>query len=96
MPEVSKAKIVCLLHLLLYSFSNFFPFNYNAGIAINHWYKVKVTLDPNLQKGEIIRREPEEGFANTPSGGHFDRTWKMGGWVLDPQHNTGLRETSDE
>lgn len=70
------------------------PYWNARGIAINHWYHVKVTLDPNLPKGEIIRREPEEGFANTPSGGHFDRKWAMGGWKLDPQHNTGLRETS--
>ena len=66
----------------------------DTGIAINHWYHVKVTLDPNLPKGEIIRLEPEEGFPNTPSGGKFDRKWAMGGWKLDPQHNAGLRETT--
>mmetsp|Transcript_20466 Transcript_20466/g.44359 ORF Transcript_20466/g.44359 Transcript_20466/m.44359 type:complete len:82 (+) Transcript_20466:1700-1945(+) len=70
------------------------PYWNARGIAINHWYHVKITLDPNLPKGEIIRREPEEGFANTPSGGHFDRKWAMGGWKLDPQHNTGMRETA--
>jgi len=57
---------------------------------------VKVTLDPNLPKGEIIRQEPEEGFANTPSGRHFDRQWAMGGWKIDPQHNTGLRKTKED
>jgi len=70
------------------------PYWNARGIAINHWYHVKITLDPNLPKGEIIRSEPEEGFANTPSGGHFDRKWAMGGWKLDPQHNTGMRETA--
>jgi len=71
------------------------PYWNPRGIAINHWYHVKVTLDPNLEKGEIIRQEPEEGFANTPSGGHFDRKWAMGGWKLDPEHNKGMRETKD-
>lgn len=72
------------------------PYWNARGIAINHWYHVKVTLDPNLPKGEIVRTEPEEGFANTPSGGHFDRKWAMGGWKVDPQHNTGLQETYGE
>lgn len=72
------------------------PYWNARGIAINHWYHVKVTLDPNLPKGEIIRQEPEEGFANTPSGGHFDRQWAMGGWKIDPQHNTGLRKTKED
>mmetsp|Transcript_9031 Transcript_9031/g.22031 ORF Transcript_9031/g.22031 Transcript_9031/m.22031 type:complete len:678 (+) Transcript_9031:359-2392(+) len=69
------------------------PYWNARGIAINHWYHVKVTLDPKLEKGEIIRHEPEEGFPNTPSGGHFDRAWAMGGWKIDPDHNTGLRDT---
>lgn len=44
-----------------------------------YWkYHVKVKLNPNLPKGEIIRHEPEEGFANTPTGGHFDCPWRMG------------------
>eukprot|EP00571_Detonula_confervacea_P010899 CAMPEP_0172303722 /NCGR_PEP_ID=MMETSP1058-20130122/5237_1 /TAXON_ID=83371 /ORGANISM="Detonula confervacea, Strain CCMP 353" /LENGTH=624 /DNA_ID=CAMNT_0013014665 /DNA_START=47 /DNA_END=1921 /DNA_ORIENTATION=- len=71
------------------------PYWNARGIAINHWYHVKVTLDPNLTKGEIFRTEDEEGFPNTPSGGHFDRKWAMGGWKIDPQHNSGLRETSE-
>ena len=73
------------------------PSYYSSGIAINHWYHVKVTLDPNLPKGEIIRHDPpgEEGFANTPSGGQFDRKWAMGGWKIDPDHNTGMQETKD-
>jgi sulfite oxidase len=72
------------------------PYWNARAIAINHWYHVKVTLDPDLPKGEIIRREPEEGFPNTPSGGHFDRKWAMGGWTIDPEHNTGLRDTVGE
>jgi hypothetical protein len=58
------------------------------GIAINHWYHVKVELDPSIEKGTIIRHEPEEGFPNTPSGGRFDRAWGMGGWKLDPEHKS--------
>ena len=55
---------------------------------------MKVILDPYLPKGKIIRREPEEGFPNTPSGGKFERKWAMGGWTLDPQHDTDLLETT--
>jgi len=64
------------------------PYWNARGIAINHWYHVKVKLDPNLPKGEIIRNEPEEGFANTPTGGKFDRPWRMGGWTVDPEHQS--------
>ncbi len=81
-------------YAILVLFILFYPGISLAGIAINHWYHVRVTLDPNLPKGEIVRREPEEGFANTPSGGHFDRKWAMGGWKLDPQHDTVMRETA--
>lgn len=63
------------------------PYWNARGIAINHWYHVKVNLDPNLPKGEIIRHEPEVGFPNTPSGGKFDRPWRMGGWKIDPEHS---------
>lgn len=73
------------------------PYWNARGIAINHWYHVKITLDPNLEKGEIIPHDPpgEEGygFSNTPSGGHFDRKWALGGWKIDPDHNTGVRDT---
>lgn len=70
--------------------SHMAPYWNARGIAINHWYHVKVTLDPNLRKGEIIRCEIEDGFPNTPSGGHFDRKWAMGGWTLDPKHKSCL------
>jgi hypothetical protein len=65
-----------------------FPFFSPRGIAINHWYRVKIQLDPTLEKGEIVRHEPEEGFPNTPSGGKFDRVWGMGGWKVDPDHKS--------
>lgn len=71
------------------------PYWNARGIAINHWYHVRVTLDPHLPRGEMVRSEPEEGFANTPSGGEFPRRWAMGGWKIDPQHDTGMRETSE-
>ena len=69
------------------------PYWNARGIAINHWYKVKVTLDPNLPKGEIIRQDPEgeAGFANTPSGGQFPRKWGFGGATIDPEHS-GIRK----
>lgn len=62
------------------------PYWNARGIAINHWYHVKVQLDPNKAKGTVTRQSPEEGFPNTPSGGTFDKTWGMGGWKVDPQH----------
>jgi hypothetical protein len=69
------------------------PPYWNArGIAINHWYHVKVDLDPRMDKGKMERQEPEEGFANTPSGGTFERAWGLGGWKLDPEHNSDPRE----
>jgi sulfite oxidase len=64
------------------------PYWNPRGIAINHWYRVKIQLDPTLEKGEIVRHEPEEGFPNTPSGGKFDRVWGMGGWKVDPDHKS--------
>jgi len=43
--------------------------NRNAhGCCVNHWYRVPVTLNPNIQ--EDIRA-PDEEFANKPSGGKF-------------------------
>jgi hypothetical protein len=51
----------------------------------------QVDLDPNMEKGKMVRAEPEEGFANTPSGGFFDRKWGMGGWKLDPEHQSDPR-----
>ena len=74
----------CIPHRL---FSFLFPRS-PRGIAINHWYRVKIQLDPSLEKGEIIRHEPEGGFPNTPSGGKFDRVWGMGGWKVDPEHKS--------
>jgi hypothetical protein len=50
-----------------------------------------VDLDPNMEKGKMVRAEPEEGFPNTPSGGFFDRKWGMGGWKLDPEHKSDPR-----
>ena len=45
--------------------------NYNAhGCCVNHWYRVPVTLCPDL--GETVPGE-EGDFANKPSGGKFTR-----------------------
>lgn len=96
----ARGEKISSMHAAIFSFLHHLTFastlDFCEGIAINHWYHVKVTLDPNLPKGEIIRSEPEEGFANTPSGGKFPRKWAMGGWKVDPQHNTGITETLDE
>lgn len=62
------------------------PYWNARGVAINHWYHVKVTLDPSIDKGVVIPTEPEEGYANTPTGGKFDRAWGFGGFKLDPEH----------
>mmetsp|Transcript_14143 Transcript_14143/g.27102 ORF Transcript_14143/g.27102 Transcript_14143/m.27102 type:complete len:656 (-) Transcript_14143:81-2048(-) len=63
------------------------PYWNPRGIAINHWYHVKVTLDPSMEKGKIIHGDPDhEGFPNTPTGGHFDRQWGFSGFKLDPEH----------
>lgn len=72
------------------------PYWNPRGIAINHWYHVKVKLDPKLEKGQIIRNEPEDGFYNTPSGGKFDRAWGLGGWMVDPQHTDDPRKRNEK
>jgi hypothetical protein len=54
-------------------------------------FAAQVDLDPKMEKGKLMRAEPEEGFPNTPSGGFFDRKWGMGGWNLDPEHQSDPR-----
>jgi hypothetical protein len=41
-----------------------------------------------MDKGKMERQEPEEGFANTPSGGPLG----LGGWKLDPEHISDPRK----
>ena len=72
------------------------PYWNPRGIAINHWYHSKVQLDPSLPKNEIKRPEAEFGFSNTPSGGHFDRQWGLGGWMVDEKHNNDPRKRGME
>ena len=43
------------------------PYWNPRGIAINHWYHSKVTLDPSKPKDHAERPESEFGFSNTPS-----------------------------
>lgn len=50
--------------------------NYNAhGCCVNHWYKVPVTLNPNIEEDE---RKPESSseYANKPSGGYFTKPFR--------------------
>ena len=68
------------------------PYWNPRGIAINHWYHSKVELDPSLPQGAVKRPESEFGFSNTPSGGHFDRQWGLGGWMVDKNHNNDPRK----
>lgn len=71
------------------------PYWNPRGIAINHWYHVKITLDPTLEKGVTIRTDPQgEVFSNTPTGGRFDREWGYSGFQLDPEHLELNRETT--
>mmetsp|Transcript_17118 Transcript_17118/g.39628 ORF Transcript_17118/g.39628 Transcript_17118/m.39628 type:complete len:521 (-) Transcript_17118:125-1687(-) len=63
------------------------PYWNARGVAINHWYHVKVSLDPSKNKGEIERPNLAQGYTNTPTGGKYDRAWGYGGWKLDPEHN---------
>eukprot|EP00538_Stauroneis_constricta_P011208 CAMPEP_0119554022 /NCGR_PEP_ID=MMETSP1352-20130426/6614_1 /TAXON_ID=265584 /ORGANISM="Stauroneis constricta, Strain CCMP1120" /LENGTH=678 /DNA_ID=CAMNT_0007600537 /DNA_START=94 /DNA_END=2130 /DNA_ORIENTATION=- len=67
---------------------NMDPYWNPRGIAINHWYHVKTEVDPNLEQDEVVHHELEKGFANTPSGGKFERAWGMAGWYLDPDHKS--------
>mmetsp|Transcript_34963 Transcript_34963/g.51959 ORF Transcript_34963/g.51959 Transcript_34963/m.51959 type:complete len:670 (-) Transcript_34963:83-2092(-) len=68
------------------------PYWNPRGIAINHWYHSMVELDPTLEAGQVQRSESEFGFSNTPSGGHFDRQWGLGGWMVDPKHDNDPRK----
>lgn len=67
------------------------PYWNPRGIAINHWYHSKITLDPSLKAGETVKGDSEFGFSNTPSGGKFDRQWGLGGWMVDKDHNNDPR-----
>lgn len=65
------------------------PYWNARGVCINHWYHVKVRLDPNRAKGTAIRLANE--FGNAPSGGKFKDPWGMHGWTMDPKHRTDPR-----
>ena len=72
------------------------PYWNPRAIAINHWYHVKFTLDPSLEKENIIHGDPDhESFPNTPTGGHFDRQWGYSGFRLDPEHRKTDWKTTD-
>ena len=66
------------------------PYWNARGVCINHWYHVKVLLDPNRPKGEVVRMS-SEFVTNTPSGGKFREPWGMHGWTIDPKHRSDPR-----
>lgn len=48
--------------------------NYNAhGCCVNHWYKVPITLCPNIEENE---KSLDNDYANKPSGGYFTKPFK--------------------
>mmetsp|Transcript_52938 Transcript_52938/g.63742 ORF Transcript_52938/g.63742 Transcript_52938/m.63742 type:complete len:688 (-) Transcript_52938:290-2353(-) len=67
------------------------PYWNARGVCINHWYRVKVTLDPNLEKGTVMHGNVEDEFPNTPSGGKFKEPWGMGGFTSDYKHQSDPR-----
>eukprot|EP00056_Hartaetosiga_gracilis_P015397 m.241648 g.241648 ORF g.241648 m.241648 type:complete len:702 (+) comp24989_c0_seq1:224-2329(+) len=54
------------------------------GTAVNHWYRVRVTLDPQIPAGVVINPAQHAAaagrFANKPSGGSFMTPFHEGGW----------------
>jgi len=66
------------------------------GVAINHWYRVSVTLDPSLQTSGPTNPQAEatnnERFANTPSGGKFRVPFAEAGW----DNESGVQGSSKE
>jgi sulfite oxidase len=64
------------------------PYVNPRGTAVNHWYRVKVTLDPRLPSGSVYNPAAEASakglFANTPSGGSFKTPFAEGGWSNAP------------
>ena len=67
------------------------PYWNPRGVAINHWYHVTLTLDPNREKGTITRLPDGDDFGNKPSGGQFKHYWGHHGWTSDPDHQTDPR-----
>jgi hypothetical protein len=64
------------------------PYWNARGVCINHFYHVNATLDPNIEKGVLLREnKPEEFGGNTPSGGEFSKKWGLHGWTADRQHD---------
>ena len=51
---------------------------YNArGVVVNSMYRVPITLDPSMPKGEVTRTTEER---NPPTGGNWRRAWNKHGW----------------
>eukprot|EP00049_Salpingoeca_infusionum_P009776 m.166073 g.166073 ORF g.166073 m.166073 type:complete len:711 (-) comp14440_c0_seq1:1600-3732(-) len=54
------------------------------GTAVNHWYRVSVTLDPSLPNDYMVNPQAEASkrgqYANVPSGGAFRIPFREGGW----------------
>ena len=71
------------------------PYWNARGVAINHWYHVKFTLDPTVDKGVVVHTDPQgEAYPNTPTGGKFPREWGKSGFQLDPEHMELKKDTT--
>lgn len=63
------------------------PYVNPRGTAVNHWYRVRVTLDPNVPakappKNPLAEHAAKGEFANVPSGGAFITDFNEGGWSV--------------
>jgi len=48
--------------------------NYNAhGCCVNHWYRIPITLNPNIEENE---KSTDNEYANKPSGGYFTKPFR--------------------
>jgi sulfite oxidase len=60
----------------------------SRGVAVNHWYRVKTTVDPSMKKGNTTNPQrfmsKQRQFANTPTSGKFNVPWKEHGWSVPP------------
>ena len=65
------------------------PYVNPRGTAVNHWYRVHVTLDPSMSAGKVSNPAAELSakglYSNMPTGGKFYVDYKEGGWA-DGKH----------
>lgn len=54
------------------------PYFNARGVTVNHMYRVPITINPSLAKGEKIidtKRDIDDNFRNKPTGGSFIEPW---------------------